>query len=87
MTVVTEIEALHNLILWGEFFDHCVAYIVDIKAVCDALVGSVLIVHIDYNGVMWFDLIWDTILPSSEGSDFDHRSSFDVVGPERLFRY
>ena len=58
--IVTAVEALHDLILRREFFS-CMMNVIDVKAICNAFVCSVWIVHIYYDGMVKFyfvPIVW-----------------------------
>ena len=38
-----------------------------------------MIVHICYNGMIYFDSIWDPILSASEEDDFNYYSGFHII--------
>jgi hypothetical protein len=56
VAVVKAVEALHNLILGGKLLC-CMMHVVYMIVIRDASVGSMRVVHVDYNGVVQFDFI------------------------------
>jgi glucose uptake protein GlcU len=56
VAAVKAVESLHNLILGGKLLS-CMMHVVYVIAVRNASVGGMRVIHVDYNGMVQFDLI------------------------------